>query len=729
MKTHRLLSAVSLLMLVSLVMPLPVRAEESAGEPRTLPAGVAPLAEGMRGQLDRLQVQAAKLRGLAFKQAVLVGQLDEPALKKQMVALFQEELPAEKLTPVERAAKAFKLIPLEMDLATYYPKLLTSQVGGFYEPKKKFLVLVDREGGLLGPEMAKKVSPATSQRLSETALLHELVHALQDQHYDLTKYGHDTPMSDAAAARLALIEGDATLAMQSYLMGIDLERMPGAVQSAKVNAEEPLRAIELMPGMPGAKELAEAPAFLRDSLLFSYNQGLVFALTLRMEGGQKLLDHAFSKDPPQSTEQILHPEKWLKARDNPIQIEVPDLALVLPGYKKLAEGSMGEFGTRLVLMEHLGDAEREQCQRVAAGWGGDAFVLYSRDKDDILAWVTEWDTKQDAKEFENAARRDLKDWSVSIPSEKRVVLVKGKLDVAVLAAMQEKLASAKSTQAAAVALDLAALGIGNEDRPTPAGMNDLAKVLQDPAVKELMQMAMGGGKGEADGAGDLAKILDNPATKKMASELLGEEGAEAIQALMGDEKMQKELAKMLAPPEQKDAGKVEGQVYSNEQYGISITAPAGDGWKTNTKPEQPPMGARAVVEFTAPEGTQGKVAVVVQNLPIPMDPAQMAPMIEMVLKSQFQDYKKVKGGPVTSGAVKGIEMEFSGNAGGTSLHVLQRMFVSGTQMFTVLGTTEGAAWEKHGQAIQKSVESLTFGAKAEPKKEEKKEEKKEDKTE
>jgi hypothetical protein len=718
MPTRHVLSTAALFTMLALFPSRP-RAEE----PRTLPPGVAPLAEDLRGQLDRLQVQAAKIRGLAFKQPVLVGQLDEPALKKQVVALFEEELPAEILTPVERAAKAFKLIPREMDLATYYPKLLTSQVGGFYEPKKKFLVLVDREGGLLGPDMAERVSPATLRRLSETVLLHELVHALQDQYYDLEKFGHQTPLSDEAAGRLALIEGDATLAMQSYLMGLALERMPGAVHSAKANADDPLRAIELMPGMPGAKELAEAPAFLRDSLLFSYNQGLVFALSVRLEGGQKLLDHAFRTDPPCSTEQILHPEKWLKTRDNPVRIEVPDLGAALTGYRMLAEGSLGEFGMRMVLSEHLGAAERDQCLRAAAGWGGDRFVLYTKEQEDVLAWVTDWDTKEDALEFEHAARRGLKDWAMTRPTEKRAVLVKGTLEPAVLATVQSSLAEVKATRMEGAAPNLAALGIGDGDRPIPAGMDELGKVLQDPAVMELMQMALGGGKGEGgeDVVGNLAKILDHPATTKLVGELLGEGGAEAIQTLMGDENVQKAIANLLAPPERKDDGKVEGQVYSNAQYGISIAVPPGEGWKTNTNPEQPPMGARAIVEFTAPQGATGKVALIVQNMPIPMDPAQMAPMVEMVLKSQFQDYQKLKGGPVTSGTVKGIEMEFTGNAGGATLHVLQRMFVSGTQMFTVLGTMEGAGWEKQGAAIQKSVESLTFGAKAEPKEEEKKE--------
>ena len=92
-------------------------------------------------------------------------------------------------------------------------------------------------------------------------------------------------------------------------------------------------------------------------------------------------------------------------------------------------------------------------------------------------------------------------------------------------------------------------------------------------------------------------------------------------------------------------------------------------------------------------------------------PEQMAPMMEMAFKMQFQDYKKLKSGSVSAGEVKGFEMEFTGSMSGTSMHVLQRIFAKEKQMFMLLGMTDAASWEKHGEAVRKSVESLTFGAK------------------
>jgi len=94
---------------------------------------------------------------------------------------------------------------------------------------------------------------------------------------------------------------------------------------------------------------------------------------------------------------------------------------------------------------------------------------------------------------------------------------------------------------------------------------------------------------------------------------------------------------------------------------------------------------------------------------MPVALEQMAPMMEMVLQAQFKGFKKVKSGPVKSGEVKGLEMEFTGTTPvGVKVRVLQRMYSKGHQMFTVLGTTNVETWEKYGKAIRKSVESLSF---------------------
>src|SRR5262249_44727741 len=117
-------------------------------------------------------------------------------------------------------------------------------------------------------------------------------------------------------------------------------------------------------------------------------------------GGLGALDEFF-RHPPESTEQILHPEKSAAPRDVPSRID-DDLAGsgVPPGARIVKRGTMGEFGIRFLLGGSAPDAIE-----AAEGWDGDRFVLARAGEASILNWVTAWDSGTDAAEFAAAARR------------------------------------------------------------------------------------------------------------------------------------------------------------------------------------------------------------------------------------------------------------------------------------------------------------------------------------
>lgn len=397
--------------------------------PEGLPEGVAPLPREMASRVEQLLQEAETWRGLEAKEPVPSGSVDEPALQKKMLESFRDELPPEVLRPVETGLKAFGFIPEDLDLVKFFPELLSSQVAGYYDPQRNYLALVQREGVSMGaglPEDAAK-------RADEAVLVHELAHALQDQYFHLETFTSSRPLDDADVAKVALIEGDATLVMMDFFLQSKLETMPGVERSLASLLGDP-RQMMGSPGVPGMAELSAAPAWFQDTLLFSYFHGFQFCLSVRQTGGQALLDKAFSSDPPRSSEQILHPEKWHTKRDDPVAIAWPDFPL--GGWAKASEGQLGELGVRTLLRD-VAKRGQDQAVKAAAGWGGDRFTVYEKEGRRLLVWISEWDTDADARELQSALHGVGENWAVQ-RSGRRVVVTRGELSKELRAALKKR---------------------------------------------------------------------------------------------------------------------------------------------------------------------------------------------------------------------------------------------------------------------------------------------------
>jgi hypothetical protein len=421
-----------------------------------LPEGVRPLPRKGAEHLAKLLKGAEEYRGLKAKTPVAAGTVDSRRLKEKVAVSIAEDYTPEELRSLETSLKAFGLLPESLDLQRYLPELLTSQVAGFYDPVRKYLALV-RPG---------KKMPAGAD---DTILVHELTHALQDQHFDLHRFEGGDPMSDAGTALTALVEGDATLVMLDFQMGGRAESIPGTAEAMERMMAEPGKVIAASQDFPGAKEIATAPVWLRDTLLFSYFQGSAFCVSTRRRGGQPLLDYAYTTDPPRSTEQILHPDKWHTRRDDPVVLRLPDLTAELPGYRKAAEGVMGELSLRILLRETLKSVDRSNA--AAAGWGGDRFAVYEKDGVRLVAWVTEWDTEADAAEFRNALV-DLEGWRAEAAGPRRVIAVRGGLAPERWEAVRVRLGAAEADRPANREIDLKAIGAAptplRSEAPSPA---------------------------------------------------------------------------------------------------------------------------------------------------------------------------------------------------------------------------------------------------------------------
>ncbi|HYG76054.1 MAG TPA: hypothetical protein VEK08_13700 [Planctomycetota bacterium] len=669
-----------------------VSAEEAPAP--ALPKDVDALPADLSTKMKQLIRSAEKYRGLQCKHPVACGSLGKEGLRKKMLQAFEEELPEAKMNPLEASLKAFGFIPETMQLSKYYPELLTSQVGGFYDPRRKYLVIVQNEGGVLGKEAKEQYGEMVAERMEQTVMVHELVHAIQDQHFDLQKFTIDDPLSDEAAARTALIEGDATLAMYNFFSGVNLETMPGVEKLMSQFFDDPKQLMDMAPEMPGSKEMAAAPAWFRDNLLFSYMQGFTFCMSVKKLGGQKLLDHAFTKEPPRSTEQILHPEKYHTKRDDPIEIAWPDLSADLAGFTKIREGQLGEQSIKVLLRDKINNDP--QATLAAAGWGGDRFAVYHKNGNRVLLWITEWDSNEDAKQFKEAAEKLGNDWTFESPAPSRVIAIRGKLTGEELAAAKGKLAAAKATAPANKGIDLAALGI--DPKKPAAGGDDLLSNLQK---------LLGEGKGDDIDLGDLLK---NDKLQEAMKKLGGDAGGLDIGQMMKDPQMQNLMKSLLSQERPKGGVSEDGRTYKNETLGLQITLPeAQKDWKFDPNPP-PPLGALLT---DAKNGAQ--LSIMTQTLPIAMPIDSIGPMLEMGPKMAMQNYKKISSGAIETSGKKGFQLQYEGDSAGLRLRSIQNVYVIDATMIVVSALAPVDKWEAVEKPLKQALDALKFVAPA-PKK-------------
>ncbi|HVO31767.1 MAG TPA: hypothetical protein VMV18_13565 [bacterium] len=341
-------------------------------------------AEGGKASAADLEAMAKKILGtmseirkLPIKHSVTM----EVATREQIVGYvdsrMKEEMKPNELDGQEAALKRLGLVPEKLDMKKFMLDLYGEQVAGYYDPfKQKFFI-----ASWMAPMMQAPI------------MAHELTHALQDQSFNLKPFLTPIPdNSDATSARQAVVEGDAVIAMFKYLghqSGMDIT--PPSVG-------EMIRNSMASPAYP---TFMGAPAYFKESLYFPYADGADFIQkTLAANKGDWASISALYAHLPKSSEQVLHPEKYLKDDPKPV-----DLAIKIPGWKEVHTDVLGELVLRTLLAGFLTD---DQARDAAEGWGGDRYRAFQREKGPktvagtMVVLRTTWDTEKDAKEFEAA---------------------------------------------------------------------------------------------------------------------------------------------------------------------------------------------------------------------------------------------------------------------------------------------------------------------------------------
>jgi hypothetical protein len=221
---------------------------------------------------------------------------------------------------------------------------------------------------------------------------HEFNHALQDQYFDLNKIAPKHPdNADRSMAVHAVIEGDAIL----------LQSLWGAANLSQDDI------IQLARGAGGNDSLARVPLVVRAELLFPYVEGFSFVRSaFRQAGNSYAAVDELLKNPPESTAQVLHFEKY-RDHVHPVDVQLPDVAERLgPEWRRLGSGVLGELDTR-VLLEQWG-SDRPDAARVAAGWAGDRWQLVEKDGRSAIVVKSTWESADAARSFFGAYSRGLR---------------------------------------------------------------------------------------------------------------------------------------------------------------------------------------------------------------------------------------------------------------------------------------------------------------------------------
>ena len=300
---------------------------------------------------DMVLVEVSKLLSLPVREPLKKSVRSREQIRDYLIRSMQDDEDSAKRYADRKALEAFGLIPKGYPLDEKLLALLTEQIAGLYDPKNREFFIADWNS-------------AADERV---IMAHELTHALQDQHFGIQQWADAAePNDDAGLAREAVLEGSATVAMIDYLL-----RDTGT-SSRDIPDLDP----SLLLGDPSTSpELAEVPLVIRDALLFPYLAGSSFIQrVLKAWNGwpdlHKLFDH-----PPVSTQQILHPDLYLRGVAPQTVSLVPLLKAVLREWKMLDENIVGELMLHIILKKFLGE---DRTNELAPSWAGDRYAVYEQ---------------------------------------------------------------------------------------------------------------------------------------------------------------------------------------------------------------------------------------------------------------------------------------------------------------------------------------------------------------
>jgi hypothetical protein len=326
-------------------------------------------------QVRKLLPKIEQATGLAFKTSPVLEERTRDEVRSFLEGEFEKSRQAREIDLQASVYRTLGLLPDTLDLKALYLELLSEQIVGYYDPSVKKLFVVKGQ----------------ADDLTGLTIAHELVHALQDQHFNLDSVQKAELPNDRAMATQAIIEGQAIYEQFSVMLGEGnlASRMPGGWEMIRQQIRDNSAT------MP---RFAAAPFLIQETLIFPYLSGAEWMRAFKQKfPGQSPLARM-----PASTEQVMHPDKLFgDTVDTPTTLTLPTPSAGQVVYRN----GLGEFETRLFIYQHLQD--QPTAARGAGGWDGDAYQVLRFPTGEGLVWLTVWDTPVDAGEFYQLADRSV----------------------------------------------------------------------------------------------------------------------------------------------------------------------------------------------------------------------------------------------------------------------------------------------------------------------------------
>jgi hypothetical protein len=341
---------------------------------------LAPPTDEIRAAIDVVEKQVAGLRGLTWTGTLPVYFVDQDRAEAILQEMLQESGYPATVEDRKKILVALGLLRKTFNLSAFEASHLADSVEAFYSKRDQAVYILSDRFDVWEKEL----------------YAHEFDHALQSLHFPSADILDNDPLcredSQRCEAVRALVEGDATfLELEWY------ERYVGTDSGLT-----PTITPQLTPQF--------VPPFFSQDAQFSYVYGAKFIAYLWKIGQWSKVNEAY-QNPPQSTEQILHPGKFI-LKEKPVVLNLPDLEKILgSGWRKVGSDVLGEYMTYLVLgygmdvsaiesQSELADL-RDRALEAAAGWGGDKFEIRYDDRSQQTVLVAEWvwDYPKDETEF------------------------------------------------------------------------------------------------------------------------------------------------------------------------------------------------------------------------------------------------------------------------------------------------------------------------------------------